>query len=66
MTRLPDLFWTRSRDFRAGPFPATPVDRPGWAALTQALAAGRFTLMSLWGEPGGRRAARRDGGGGFE
>lgn len=52
MTELPELVWTRSRDFRARPFPATPVNRQGWAALAHALAADRFTLMSLWGEPG--------------
>lgn len=50
MTRLPDLTWTRSRDFRAHPFTATRVDAREWTALAHALAAGRFTLMSLWAE----------------
>ncbi len=52
MTKVPDLVWTRSRDFRAGPFAATPVSVSGWTALAHALAAERFTLMSLWGESG--------------
>ncbi|KAB2883686.1 MAG: hydrogenase expression protein HypE [Albidovulum sp.] len=52
MTKLPELVWIRSRDFRAAAFPATAVDRPGWVALGQALAANRFTLMNLWGEVG--------------
>ena len=52
MTKLPDLTWTRSRDFRAGPFAASTVTRGGWTALAHALAAERFTLMSLWGEAG--------------
>jgi len=50
MTKLPDLTWSRSREFRAGPFAVTPVSRPEWTALAHALAAERFTLMSLWGE----------------
>ena len=52
MTKLPDLVWTRPRDFRAGPFPVSPVTVRGWSALAHALAAGRFTLLSLWGEAG--------------
>ncbi len=48
MTRLPDLSWTRSRDFRARPCPVTTVTPKGWTALAGALAAHRFTLMSLW------------------
>ena len=41
MTELPDLVWTRSRDFRAGPFRATLVSPQGWTALSHALAAER-------------------------
>ncbi|WP_296761470.1 NADH-quinone oxidoreductase subunit C [Sediminimonas sp.] len=52
MTELPDLAWTRARDFRAAPFGATTVSAPQWTALAQALAAGRVTLMSLWAEHG--------------
>lgn len=52
MTNLPELAWTRSRDFRAQPFRATPVDGAGWTACAQALAAGQITLMSLWAEDG--------------
>jgi len=52
MTKLPNLTWTRSRDFRAAPFAATPVTRQEWVALAHALAANRFTLISLWGEEG--------------
>jgi Ni,Fe-hydrogenase III large subunit len=60
MTKLPDLVWTRSRDFRSAPFPATPVSRQGWLALAHALAAGHFTLMSLWGEAGALCMALHD------
>lgn len=52
MTKLPDLTWTRSRDFRAGPFTVSIVTHKEWTALAHALAADRFTLMSLWGEAG--------------
>jgi len=50
MTKLPDLTWTRPRDFRAAPFTASNVTRKEWTALAHALAAEHFTLMSLWGE----------------
>ena len=60
MTKLPELIWTRSRDFRAGPFAATPVNRQGWTALAHALGAGRFTLMSLWAEDGAACIALHD------
>jgi Ni,Fe-hydrogenase III large subunit len=62
MTKLPDLVWTRSRDFRAGPFAATPVRAAEWTALAHALAAGRFTLMSLWAEDGAVCMALHDAG----
>lgn len=60
MTKLPDLVWTRSREFRAGPFAATPVRATEWTALAHALAADRFTLMSLWAEDGGACMALHD------
>jgi len=60
MTDLPDLAWTRSRDFRASPFTATPVSRQEWETLTQALAGGMFTMMSLWGEEGAACMALHD------
>lgn len=52
MTKLPDLTWTRSRDFRAGPFTVSTVTRKEWTTLADALGAERLTLMSLWGEAG--------------
>ncbi len=52
MSDLPELTWTRSRDFRAGPFSATPVDAMGWTACARALGAGQVTLLSLWAEDG--------------
>lgn len=52
MTDLSELTWTQSRDFRARPFYATPVNAEDWTACTQALAAGKITLMSLWAEDG--------------
>lgn len=62
MTSLPELAWSRSRDFRAGPFAATPVTRQAWSALAHALTADRFTLMSLWGEAGAVCMALHDPG----
>ena len=62
MTRLPTLTWTRSRDFRAGPFTASRVTGKGWAALITALAEGRFTLMSLWAEEAAVCMALHDAG----
>jgi len=60
MTQFPDLAWTRSRDFRAGPFMANRVTVRGWTALAEALAQGRFTLTSLWGEDGAVSMALHD------
>ncbi|HHZ10566.1 MAG TPA: hydrogenase expression protein HypE [Rhizobiales bacterium] len=51
MTKLPELAWTRSRDFRAAPFPVSSVTRSGWSSIAEALGEGRMTLLSLWGEP---------------
>lgn len=60
MTQLPDLAWTSPRDFRVGPFAATPVRTAEWTALAYALAAGKFTLMSLWAEDGAACMALHD------
>ena len=60
MTKLPDLTWTRSRDFRAAPFSATPVRPSEWTALAHALSAGHFTLLSLWAEEGAACMALHD------
>ena len=60
MSDLPKLNWTRPRDFRAGPFAASVVRKAGWQALARALAEGRLTLLSLWGEAGGVCMALHD------
>ena len=60
MSKLPKLTWTRSRDFRAAPFMADRVTVKGWTALANALASGRFTLMSLWAEEGAACMALHD------
>ena len=62
MSRLPKLTWTRSRDFRAAPFMADRVTVKGWTALAHALAAGRFTLLSLWAGDGAACMALHDAG----
>jgi len=48
MTRLANLEWTPSREFRAHPCPTTAVTPKGWTAISKAVAEGRFTLLSLW------------------
>lgn len=60
MSDLPDLDWTRSRDFRARPFPTRTVGPTAWIALAGALGAGRLTLMSLWAETGAVLMALHD------
>lgn len=49
--KIPKLAWTRSREFRAAPFPVSSVTRKGWSSIAEALGAGEVTLLSLWGEP---------------
>ncbi|GIX13489.1 MAG: hydrogenase expression protein HypE [Paracoccaceae bacterium] len=44
------LHWVSARAARTGPFPARRLDAAQWSALARALAAGRLTLMALWGE----------------
>ncbi len=45
---------------RQAPLPGQPVSPAEWAAAGQALAAGRLTLLGLWGEPQAVRLALLD------
>jgi len=60
MSALPNLDWTRSRDFRTRPFTPTIVKPAQWTALAHALAAGQYTLLGLWGTATGVSLALHD------
>jgi Ni,Fe-hydrogenase III large subunit len=60
MSGLPELVWTRARDFRAHPFAVSAVTQVQWIALAEALAEGRFTLLGLWASEGAAQMALHD------
>jgi Ni,Fe-hydrogenase III large subunit len=50
MTALDDLIGSGERSVLARPWPRAEVGKAEWTAAIAELAAGRFTLLGLWGE----------------